>query len=159
MMLQDIRQEPARRIGRKDEMKDAEAEKGGAKKASRGKKGKKQISAQLEERWVGSRDETLTRIVAKESEIHNKVNQERRKAERMLEDARGKAAAIRREAVMEEIGKEEYNQVLQEAMRQVEEIRKAADVEVEKIRRKGLKNLDKAVKLVVDSVGMRREAE
>jgi vacuolar-type H+-ATPase subunit H len=129
-------------------MKEATEEK---KRARKGKQ-KKNISAQLEEKWVGSRDEILSRIVAKENEIRAKTSEERRKSERMIEDAKGKAASIRREALEEEVGQEEYNAVMERAQLQVEEFRKEADREIERIRKSGLENLDEAVRFIVSSV-------
>ena len=129
-------------------MKEATEEKQRARKG----KQRKNISAQLEEKWVGSRDEVLTRIVAKENEIRAKTSEERRKAERMIEDAKGKAASIRREALEEEVGQEEYNAVMERAQLQVEEFRKEADREIERIRSSGLKNLDEAVRFIVSNV-------
>ncbi len=129
-------------------MKEATKEKHGAKKG----KQRKNISAQLEEKWAGSRDEILTRIVAKENEIRAKTSEERRKAERMIEDAKGKAATIRREALEEEVGKEEYGAVMERARQEAEKVRKEADLEIERIRKAGQKNLEEAVRFIVSSV-------
>lgn len=127
--------------------------KGKIKERSRrkGREGK-HLSDQLEEKFVGARTEVFSRISAKEAEIRAKVNAERTKAERMLEDAKGEAAAIKRKATLEEIGKEAYQQVIDAARRQVAEIEAATEREVAAVERVGEERLQQAVGFIVDTV-------
>ncbi len=111
-----------------------------------------QLSKQLEDKWVGSRSEAFTRIVAKETEIRSKTGEEKRKSERMIEDAKGKAATIKREALMEEVGREEYQQEIERARKEIEEIKLASEQESERVREEGMKNLDKALAFIVGSI-------
>lgn len=122
------------------------------KKEKKPDKKKQPLSGQLEDKWVGSRSEAFTRIVAKETEIRSKTGEEKRKSERMIEDAKGKAATIRREALMEEIGKEEYKQEIEQARKEVEEIKLTSEKEAERVREEGLKNLDKALGFIIGSI-------
>lgn len=111
-----------------------------------------QLAKQLEDKWVGSRSEAFTRIVAKETEIRSKTGEEKRKSERMIEDAKGKAATIKREALMEEVGREEYQQEIERARKEIEEIKLASEQESERVRDEGMKNLDKALAFIVGSI-------
>lgn len=111
-----------------------------------------QLAKQLEDKWVGSRSEAFTRIVAKETEIRSKTGEEKRKSERMIEDAKGKAATIKREALMEEVGREEYQQEIERARKEIEEIKLASEQESERVREEGMKNLDKALAFIVGSI-------
>ncbi len=124
------------------------------KRAGKEKKPKKkpQLSKQLEDKWVGSRSEAFTRIVAKETEIRSKTGEEKRKSERMIEDAKGKAATIKREALMEEVGREEYQQEIEGARQEVERIRLDSEREAERVREEGMKNLDKALDFILGSI-------
>jgi histidinol phosphatase-like PHP family hydrolase len=125
---------------------------GKTKTEKKPEKKKQQLSAQLEDKWVGSRSEAFTRIVAKETEIRSKTGEEKRKSERMIEDAKGKAATIKREALMEEIGKDEYRQEIDNAKKEIEDIKLAAGKEAERVREEGLKNLDKALDFIIGSI-------
>jgi hypothetical protein len=124
----------------------------GKGKEKRSKKEKGQISKQLEEKWIGSRSEVFSRIIAKETEIRAKTSDERRKADRMIEDAKGKAAAIKRKAVMEEIGKSYYERELESARQQVEEIERSAEAEARKIKEESSAKIEEAVKFIIEAV-------
>jgi Vacuolar (H+)-ATPase G subunit len=148
-MLQDIPIEAVPVHRRKEMMEKAEEK---TKKEKKPEKIKQQLSKQLEDKWVGSRSEVFTRIVAKETELRSKTGEEKRKSERMIEDAKGKAATIRREALMEELGMEDYRQEIEQAKKDVEEIKLAAAKESEKVKQEGQKNLDKALAFIVGSL-------
>ncbi len=105
-----------------------------SKKERSSKPKKKQLTEQLEERWVGSRTEVFSRIIAKESEIRAKTIEERKKAERMIEDAKGKAGEIKRTAIMEEAGKDFYESEIAKAKREADQTEASVGAEVEKIR-------------------------
>ncbi len=132
--------------------KDQQGAKSDKKQEKKPDKKKQPMSGQLEDKWVGSRSEAFTRIVAKENEIRSKTNDERRKSERMVEDAKGKAATIRREALMEEIGKEEYKREIEKARKETEEIKINAEKEAAMVREEGIKNIDKALDFIITAV-------
>ncbi len=113
---------------------------------------KKQLTEQLEERWVGSRTEVFSTIISKESEMRSKVAEERRKAERMVEDARGKAGETKRVAILEEVGKDLYEAEMAKAKQEAAGIADSVQAEVERIRQEGTANLDKAVRFIIDRV-------
>ncbi len=123
-----------------------------SKKERSSKPKNKQLTEQLEERWVGSRTEVFSRILAKESEIRAKTIEERKKAERMIEDAKGKAGEIKRTAIMEEVGKDFYESEITKAKNEAKEIEASVGAEVEKIRASGTANVDKAVDYIVGRV-------
>jgi len=117
----------------------------------KGKEGK-YLSDQLEEKFVGAKTEVFSRISAKEAEIRAKVNAERTKAERLLEDAKGEAAAIRRKATLEEIGKDTHAKIIAAAREEVAEIEKSTAREVAAVEQAGEKRLPQAVDYIVDAV-------
>lgn len=123
-----------------------------AKKEKKQDKKKPQLARQLEDKWVGSRSEAFTRIVAKETEIRSKTGEEKRKSERMIEDAKGKAATIKREALMEEVGREDYRQEIERTKKDIEDIKLSSEKEAEGVREEGMKNLDKALEFIVKSI-------
>ena len=121
------------------------------KSRRKGKEGK-HLSDQLEEKFVGAKTEVFSRISAKEAEIRAKVNAERSKAERLLEDAKGEAAAIRRKATLEEIGKDAHAKIIAAAREEVTEIEASTAREVAAVRQVGEKRLQQAVEYIVDAV-------
>ncbi len=123
-----------------------------SKKERSSKPKKKQLTEQFEERWVGSRTEVFSRILAKESEIRAKTIDEKKKADRMIEDAKGKAGEIKRTAIMGEVGKDFYESEIAKAKDEAKEIKSSVDAEVEKIKTSGTANIDKAVDFIVGSV-------
>lgn len=131
-------------------------------KASRGKKHRR-IAEQLEERFVGSRTEAFSRISAKEAEIRSKVNAERARAERLIEDAKGEAAALKRKATLEELGQDTYQKIIAAAQEEVRTIEESTAREIAAVERRGEENLSRAVEFIVEAVvspqipGTRRE--
>lgn len=117
-----------------------------------GRKKRKQIAEQLEEKFVGSKTEVFPRITAKEAEIRAKVNAERTKAERLIEDAKGEAAAIKRKAALEEIGKDTYQKIIAAAQEEVAAIEKSTAREISAVEELGEKNLSRAVEFIVEAV-------
>jgi hypothetical protein len=128
------------------------AEKVRKKERKKRKKEEKHFSRQLEEKWVGTRTEVFARIQAKEAEIRKKTQEERLKADRIIEDAKGEAAAIKRKATLEEIGKEEYERIIEAARKEAEEIEKSTAREVAAVEKEGGGNLEKAVEFIVHAV-------
>ncbi|MEW6553451.1 MAG: hypothetical protein AB1384_04085 [Actinomycetota bacterium] len=126
-------------------------EKDKAKAKTRGKEDK-HISDQLEEKFVGARTEVFSRISAKEIEIRTKTSNERTKADRLIEDAKGQAAAIKRKATLEELGKDVHAKMIAAAHEEVGEIENATAKEIAEVERTGEKNLDKAVDFIVKAV-------
>jgi flagellar biosynthesis/type III secretory pathway protein FliH len=123
----------------------------------RPKKGKKapkekHISEILEEKWVGTRSEIFALIQAKEAEIRKKTNQERSRAERIIEDAKGEAAAIKRKATLEDIGRDVYDRIIASAREEAEKLERSTAEEVERVKKEGERNLPKAVDFIVESV-------
>lgn len=112
----------------------------------------KHISDQLEEKYVGARTEVFSRISAKEVEIRTKTSSERTKADRLIEDAKGQAAAIKRKATLEEIGKDVYAKIIATAHEEVGDIENATAKEKAGIEKTGEKNLEKAVDFIVGAV-------
>ncbi len=119
---------------------------------ARKKKKDKHISDQLEEKFIGARTEVFSRISAKEMEIRNKTNAEKAKADRLVEDAKGQAAAIRRKATLEEIGKDVRSKVIAGAHAEAEEIENSTAKEIAEVEKLGEKNLDKAVEFIIGAV-------
>ncbi|MBC7246233.1 MAG: hypothetical protein H5T73_00435 [Actinobacteria bacterium] len=127
--------------------------KGKIKERFRGKgREGKHLSDQLEEKFVGAKTEVFSRISAKEAEIRSKVNAERTKAERLLEDAKGEAAAIKRKATLEEIGKDTYEQVIAAARKEVADIEASTAREVDAVKRMGEERLQQAVDYIIGAV-------
>jgi len=110
------------------------------------------ISDQLEEKFVGARTEVFSRISAKEVEIRTKTSAERTKADRLIEDAKGQAAALKRKATLEEIGKDVHAKIIAAAHEEVGEIENATVKEIAEVERTGERNLDQAVDLIVEAV-------
>jgi len=129
----------------------------GAKHKSRervhgGKRKHRQIAEQLEEKFVGSRTEVFSRISAKEAEIRAKVNAERARAERLIEDAKGEAAAIKRKATLEELGQDTYQKIIAAAQEEVRAIEESTAREISAVERRGEENLSRAVEFIVEAV-------
>ena len=110
------------------------------------------ISDQLEEKFVGARTEVFSRISAKEVEIRTKTSAERTKADRLIEDAKGQAAALKRKATLEEIGKDVHTKIIAAAHEEVGEIENATVKEIAEVERTGERNLDQAVDLIIEAV-------
>ena len=121
------------------------------KEKDRGKE-ERHISDQLEEKFVGARTEVFSRISAKEIEIRTKTSNERTKADRLIEDAKGQAAAIKRKATLEEIGKDVHAKMIAAAHEEVGEIENATAKEIAEVERTGEKNLQLAVDFIVKAV-------
>ncbi len=121
------------------------------KEKSRGKE-EKHLSDQLEEKFVGARTEVFSRISAKEIEIRTKTSNERTKADRLIEDAKGQAAAIKRKATLEDIGKDVHAKIIAAAHEEVGEIENATAKEIAEVERIGEKNLRLAVDFIVKAV-------
>jgi len=133
--------------GSKEKVKAEKTEK--VKKRS---KDEKHLSDQLEEKFVGARTEVFSRISAKEVEIRTKTSSERTKSDRLIEDAKGQAAALKRKATLEEIGKDVHAKIIAAAHEEVGEIENATVKEITEVERTGEKNLDKAVGFIVKAV-------
>jgi len=121
-------------------------------RAHGGKKAGKHLSDQLEEKYIGTTTEVFSRISAKESEIRSKVSAERARAERLVEDAKGEAAALKRKATLEDIGRGAYDEIIAEARAEIENIERTTAVEISQVEKTGTANLDKAVNLIVNAV-------
>ncbi|MDD3717457.1 MAG: hypothetical protein PHP28_02190 [Actinomycetota bacterium] len=117
----------------------------------RGKE-EKHISDQLEEKFVGAKTEVFSRISAKEVEIRTKTSNERIRGDRLIEDAKGQAAAIKRKATLEEIGKDAYAKMIAAAHEEIGEIENATAKEIAEVERVGEKNLDQAVDFIVSAI-------
>jgi hypothetical protein len=112
----------------------------------------KHLSDQLEEKFIGARTEVFSRITAKEAEIRSKTSAERAKADRLIEDAKGQAAAVKRKATLEEIGKDVHNKIISEAQAEVGEIEASTAREVAAVEKAGERNLEQAVDFIIRSV-------
>ncbi|MBC7231146.1 MAG: hypothetical protein H5T74_12245 [Actinobacteria bacterium] len=121
-------------------------------KAHEGKKAGKHLTDQLEEKYIGTSTEVFSRISAKESEIRSKVSAERARAERLLEDAKGEAAALKRKATLEDIGRDAYDRIIAEARAEIENIERSTAEEIARVEKTGSANLEKAVALIVNAV-------
>lgn len=122
------------------------------KAARRRSREDKHISDQLEEKFVGARTEVFSRISAKEVEIRTKTSNERAKADRLIEDAKGQAAAAKRKATLEEIGKDAHAKIIAAAHEEVSEIENNTAKEIDEVERLGEKNLGQAVDFIVEAV-------
>jgi hypothetical protein len=118
---------------------------------TRGKEDK-HISDQLEEKFVGAKTEVFSRISTKEVEIRTKTSSERTRADRLIEDAKGQAAAVKRKATLEETGKDVRAKIIAAAHEEVGETENATAKEIVEVEKAGEKNLDQAVDFIVGSV-------
>jgi hypothetical protein len=123
-----------------------------SEKTRRKRKEEKYLSDQLEEKYVGTRTEVFSRITAKEAEIRSKTNEERARADRLIEDAKGQAAAIKRKATLEELGKDVHAKIIADAQTEVGEIDKTTASEITALEKTGEARLDKAVGFIVESI-------
>ena len=121
-------------------------------KARQRKKEEKHLSDQLEERFVGAKTEVFSRISAKEADIRSKTSSERAKADRLIEDSKGEAAAIKRKATMEEIGRDVYAEIIAAAQEEVGEVEASTVKEIAAVEKTGERNLEKAVDFIVQAV-------
>lgn len=121
-------------------------------KTRRKRKEGKHLSDQLEEKFIGARTEVFSRITAKEVEIRSKTSAERAKADRLIEDAKGQAAAVKRKATLEEIGKDVHNKIISKAQAEVSEIEASTAKEVAAVEKAGEHNLEQAVDFIIRSV-------
>ncbi len=121
-------------------------------KAHGGKKAGKHLTDQLEEKYIGTATEVFSRISAKESEIRSKVSAERARAERLIEDAKGEAAALRRKATLEDIGRDAYDRIIAEARAEIENIERSTAEEISQVEKTGAARLEQAVELIVNAV-------
>jgi len=130
----------------------------GSKKAEKGKdkrkrrKKEKHITDHLEKKWIGAKTETFSRITAKEAEIRSKISEEKAKAERQIEDAKGEAAAIKRNATFEEIGNDVRRGIIAAADEDGEGIEASTAQEIAEVEKTGERNLDKAVDFIIETV-------
>jgi len=119
---------------------------------ARRRKETKHLSDQLEEKFVGARTEVFSRITAKEAEIRSKTSAERAKADRLIEDTKGQAAALKRKATLEEIGKDVYAKIIAGAREEVSEIEASTAREVANVEKIGARNLEQAVDFIVRAI-------
>jgi hypothetical protein len=110
------------------------------------------LSDQLEQKFIGARTEVFSRITSKEAEIRSKTSAERAKADRLIEDAKGQAAATKRKATLEEIGKDVYAKMIADAREEVTEIEASTAKEVATVQETGERNLAKAVDFICESI-------
>ncbi len=123
-----------------------------SEKTRKKRKEEKYLSDQLEEKYIGTRTEVFSRITAKEAEIRSKTNEERARADRLVEDTKGQAAAIKRKATLEEVGKDVHAKIIADAQMEVGEIDKTTAREITDIEKTGEEKLEKAVGFIVKSV-------
>ena len=121
-------------------------------KAHEGKTTGKHLTDQLEEKYIGTATEVFSRISAKESEIRSKVSAERARAERLVEDAKGEAAALRRKATLEDIGRDTYDGIITQTRTEIENIERTTAEEISRVEKIGAARLGKAVDLIVNAV-------
>lgn len=133
--------------GSKEKVKRAKAD-----KKVRKRKEERHVSDQLEEKYIGGRTEVFSRITAKEAEIRSKTSAERSKADRLVEDAKGQAGAIKRKATLEEIGKDVHAKMIADAQAEVGEIEVSTAKEIESVKQDGDRNLETAVDFIVKAI-------
>jgi hypothetical protein len=121
-------------------------------KTQRKRKEGKHLSDQLEEKFIGARTEVFSRISAKEAEIRSKTSAERAKSDRLVEDAKGQAAAAKRKATLEEIGKDVQAKIIAAAQKEVSEIETSTAREAAAVGKTGERNLDLAVDFIIQAV-------
>jgi hypothetical protein len=116
------------------------------------RKKEKHLSDQLESKWLGSRADVLERISIKEAEIRSRTKEEKEKADRLIEDAKGEAASIKREATFVEAGEDVYEEIVAASKENAGEIEDSTAQEIAAVRETGRRNLDKAVDFIVKAV-------
>ena len=116
------------------------------------RKKKERISDQLESKWLGSRADVLERISIKEAEIHSRTKEEKERADRLIEDAKGEAASIKREATFSEAGEDVYEKIIAASKEDAGEIEDSTAQEIAAVRETGRRNLDRAVDFIVQAV-------
>lgn len=126
------------------------AEKTKGKKKRRKKE--EYLSDQLEDRWLGSRADVLERISIKEAEIRSRTNEEKERADRLIEDAKGQAASIKREATFTEVGKDIYEKIIAASKEDAGKTETSTAQDIAVVKETGRRNLDKAVDFIVEAV-------
>jgi hypothetical protein len=130
----------------------------GSEKAEKTKGKKKRrkkeeyLSDQLEDRWLGSRADVLERVSIKEAEIRSRTSEEKERADRLIEDAKGQAASIKREATFTEVGKDAYERIIAASREDAGKTETSTAQEVAAVKETGRRNLDKAVDFIVEAV-------
>jgi len=101
---------------------------------------------------VPSAEAMLEMILLKEDEIEKRVRQARSEAERMVEEAKLDAAAIKREAQTVVVGENLREEALEKARVEAEKAEAEAAARADEIRRKGAEQVERAVSIVMDGV-------
>lgn len=94
----------------------------------------------------------LEMVILKEDEIEKRVRRARSEAERLIEDAKLDAAAIKREAQTVVVGENLREEALDKARAEAEKAEAELAAQADEVRRKGAEQIEKAVSIVMDGV-------
>lgn len=105
-----------------------------------------------EKRELITAEAMLELILSKEDEIRRRISKAELESGRMVEEAKLDAAAIKREAVTADIGRDLREKELAKAREEVRKIASDINLEAEKVKAEGMARIEEAVKLVLERV-------
>ncbi len=94
----------------------------------------------------------LEMILMKEDEIKQRIRRAETEAQRMVEEAKLDAAHRKRESTSEEVGSEIRERELAKARQEADRVSREIAAEAERIRKKGMENVDEAIRIVIEGV-------
>jgi len=97
-------------------------------------------------------DTMLDMILAKEDEIKTRVTKADNGAQRMVEDAKLDASALKREAVTAEVGQDLREKELEKARKDAEKVRSEISAQAVQVKARGMERIEEAAKIVTQAV-------
>lgn len=110
-----------------------------------------------EEEQVGevdmpSPEAMLEMIIAKEDEINKRLRRAEDDAQRLMEEAKLDAAALKREATSAEVGADIRDEELAKARAEAEKISADIEARAAEMKNGGMERIEEAVKIVIEGV-------
>jgi len=97
-------------------------------------------------------EDTINQIVSKEDEIKARIRQAENEAQRLVEEAKLDAAVVKRRAVTTEVGGDLREKELRNAHEEAEKVSVEIKARAVEVKARGMQQIDKAVKIVIDGV-------
>lgn len=94
----------------------------------------------------------LEMILMKEDEIKQRMRRAETEAQRLVEEAKLDAAHKKRESISDDVGSDIRDKELARAREEADKVSTEIAAQAEHIRKKGMENVDKAIKIVIDQV-------
>lgn len=101
---------------------------------------------------VPSAEVMLEMIIMKEDEIKKRVRRAQSEAERLIEEAKLDAAAVKSEAQTIVVGENLREEAIERARVEAGKVEADIAAQADEIRKKGAEHIEEAVKIVVDGV-------